>query len=715
MVVGGGLSGLTAAYELSRTPELRARFEVEVVQLGFRLGGKLASGRDRGRSGRNEEHGLHVWFGFYDNAFALAREVHERWKKPPDCPLRSFWDVVEPCSYAPFGRRLEDRYEAWTVLFPRNNARPGDALAVLPSTVALHLFDAIGQRIRMLRRDLDLAPEVLRRALPVDVWQRAVARRGTELALAAFDAVADAVRELLRNALRPVSGGLSPAATRTAYRLILGVSTALLPAIERATRANGAAREHIYYPLDFFFAILRALFDPRFGVAHDWNLDRLNHLELRDLLHACGMSRETSGEFVLIRGCYDAFFQFVDGDVARPDFEAGTALRIALRALLLYRGAAFWLFNVGVGEGLISPLYRVLRDQGVGFRFFHELVDVELAADRSQVERLWFVEQARPRGEYVPTFELGGLECWPTDPLWDQLHDGEALRAAGRDFEAPSRGSERERRVAWSAGQQFDEVVLALPLGALTERGGAPSPIGAMLARDPQLARLCEGINLVPSIAAQVWFDRSPHATGPEPRPAMLSWAYPWDIWADMSPTLAHEGWAGPHAPRATLYLCGTTTSRVPGCVDDGATKRAEISAATTALADQLELHGPAMFPPLRARDGSFDWDRLVGPPELRGRDRVAAQFVRVNVEPTDLCDGAATGNSALRLEADASGLENLVFCGTWTRTGINTTCVEAAVMAGMSAARVLARDARRPVADRFMQAPAQSRAEADR
>ena len=40
------MAGLVAAYELSRPPELRARYEVTVYQLGWRLGGKLASGRD---------------------------------------------------------------------------------------------------------------------------------------------------------------------------------------------------------------------------------------------------------------------------------------------------------------------------------------------------------------------------------------------------------------------------------------------------------------------------------------------------------------------------------------------------------------------------------------------------------------------------------------------------------------------------------------------
>ena len=45
-VLGGGVGGMTAAFELTATPELRERFDVTVYQLGWRIGGKGASGRN---------------------------------------------------------------------------------------------------------------------------------------------------------------------------------------------------------------------------------------------------------------------------------------------------------------------------------------------------------------------------------------------------------------------------------------------------------------------------------------------------------------------------------------------------------------------------------------------------------------------------------------------------------------------------------------------
>jgi uncharacterized protein with NAD-binding domain and iron-sulfur cluster len=65
-ILGGGAGSLAAAFELTATPELRERYDVTVYQLGWRLGGKGASGRRKVGDGaeRIEEHGLHVWFGF---------------------------------------------------------------------------------------------------------------------------------------------------------------------------------------------------------------------------------------------------------------------------------------------------------------------------------------------------------------------------------------------------------------------------------------------------------------------------------------------------------------------------------------------------------------------------------------------------------------------------------------------------------------------------
>jgi uncharacterized protein with NAD-binding domain and iron-sulfur cluster len=75
LVLGGGMAGISAAFRLSDTPDKRERFRVTLLQHGWRLGGKGATGRDAGQHQRIEEHGLHVWMGFYVHAFALVRDA----------------------------------------------------------------------------------------------------------------------------------------------------------------------------------------------------------------------------------------------------------------------------------------------------------------------------------------------------------------------------------------------------------------------------------------------------------------------------------------------------------------------------------------------------------------------------------------------------------------------------------------------------------------
>ena len=91
------MAGLCAAWRLSE-PGWQERFEsITVYQRGWRLGGKGAS--SRGVNGRIEEHGLHVWLGSYENAFALLRECYgelDRATTDPSAPIRTWIDAIVP-------------------------------------------------------------------------------------------------------------------------------------------------------------------------------------------------------------------------------------------------------------------------------------------------------------------------------------------------------------------------------------------------------------------------------------------------------------------------------------------------------------------------------------------------------------------------------------------------------------------------------------------
>ena len=73
-IIGGGVAAIAAAYAITQTPDWQKRYEITVYQMGWRLGGKGASGRNLAQGGRIEEHGLHIWAGFYHNAFRLMKD-----------------------------------------------------------------------------------------------------------------------------------------------------------------------------------------------------------------------------------------------------------------------------------------------------------------------------------------------------------------------------------------------------------------------------------------------------------------------------------------------------------------------------------------------------------------------------------------------------------------------------------------------------------------
>ncbi len=68
---------------LTRDPGWQEKFEITVYQLGWRLGGKAASGRQREDFDRSAEHGFHVLLGFYDNTFLAMLECYQELGRGP--------------------------------------------------------------------------------------------------------------------------------------------------------------------------------------------------------------------------------------------------------------------------------------------------------------------------------------------------------------------------------------------------------------------------------------------------------------------------------------------------------------------------------------------------------------------------------------------------------------------------------------------------------
>ena len=126
-ILGGGMAGLTAAWRLSE-PGWRDRFEsITVYQRGWRLGGKGAS--SRGNNDRIEEHGLHVWLGSYENAFALLRECYaelDRATTDPAAPIQTWDQAIVPADNPGLADQWGGGWLTWLGTHPRNEMLPGE-------------------------------------------------------------------------------------------------------------------------------------------------------------------------------------------------------------------------------------------------------------------------------------------------------------------------------------------------------------------------------------------------------------------------------------------------------------------------------------------------------------------------------------------------------------------------------------------------------------
>src|SRR5438067_1428488 len=124
-ILGGGAGAMAAAFFLSAQPGWRERYQITVYQQGWRLGGKGASGRNAQLGQRIEEHGLHIWFGHYANAFALMRAVYAELGRPPQAPLPPWDAAFRPQDYIALAEQRGDGWQPWNLVLPRRPGEPG--------------------------------------------------------------------------------------------------------------------------------------------------------------------------------------------------------------------------------------------------------------------------------------------------------------------------------------------------------------------------------------------------------------------------------------------------------------------------------------------------------------------------------------------------------------------------------------------------------------
>lgn len=699
-IIGGGCASITAAFELSR-PEHQGKYKVTVYQLGWRLGGKGASGR--GPNARIEEHGFHVWLGFYENAFRLMRECYaELGRDPHRCRVADWRDAFVPAPFIGLADQVgESSFDTLLLYFPPGEGFPGDPVSDNnPFTINSYMTrmaSVLRSMITSIRFKHDRRVEA-----PASTQEGLNAQASEQV-----DQLGQRIARLIRLGLLATSAGLIEALGLVEI-MFAGRGT-LPPEIVQLLEAIAAAARRqfeqlvrgdrdltlLWHGVDLgltcMLGIMRAglLSDPR-------GFDAINHYDFREWLRVNGAS-ESSINSPIVRCAYDIAFAYEDGDYRRPRHGAGVGLRGSLRLLFTYRGAVVWKMTAGMGDIVFAPLYEVLKKRGVGFEFFHRLERVKLseggpARGRSpHVESLVFDLQARVKGggEYQPLIDINGLPCWPSSPDYSQLVDDTRLERERWKFESHwdrRRSGTRTLRV----GRDFDAVVLGVGLGVI------PHVCRQLVERDPRWRDMVTHLKTVETQAFQLWMREDLETLGwDHPPGALTGFVQPFESWFDMRHLVSEEEWS--HEPKSIVYFCSTLRSpSAPGLSETDYPSRRAREVKANAI-HYLDNHIGCLWPNSRRNDGGFRWDLLIDPNEAgtaapisTDKSRFDSQFWIANVDPAERYSLSLPGTQQYRISPLDNTYDNLTIAGDWTACGLDSGCVESAVISGRLAAHAI-------------------------
>ena len=491
-ILGGGIGALTAAFELVeqdlKEKELRqkdlteedrkkSRHDITVYTLGWRLGGKALVGRDKHAGWRALEHGLHVWTGFYDNAFDLVQRLYARLGCPPD----EWREKFEGLNHFTAMEFVKDSWKPWLLQASSNALDPG--------------IDQTG----------DLAPLALLRQLLSWAEQSFV-----NSALAYYQTpIAQADMQQQIAAIWPAPGKIGFRTPLSAIGALLDRWPSDPKMITAKDRCSGielvtAFRNHVASAVanapkdDDEARRLRILYDLAAGLVHGLlsdevllgGFDAIDHYEWSDWMEKKNLCKPESLKSAVVRGCYDYVFGWVGGI---REVAAGVGTLALLRLLLTYKGSIFYSLREPMGDFLFAPLYGYLYERGVKFKFFHRLDALHLSKDGTEIEEIVLGRQVKlrnPGAEYQPLIDVPGksFKSWPTHPDYAQIENGDALKtydleSAWTDCPDAGKPLTLRRRSAGdqsSASGTFDLAILAVGFG------GLPSICGELSSRSSE-------------------------------------------------------------------------------------------------------------------------------------------------------------------------------------------------------------------------------------
>jgi uncharacterized protein with NAD-binding domain and iron-sulfur cluster len=645
LILGGGIASLTAAFYASEEGhEDVFPGGIHVYEMSARLGGKGASGRADSKAvkARIEEHGLHVWFGFYDNAFALLQKCHtyldareEKGKPRWATSLRNMEDSFRPCSRIALMDHDGSEWLPWAAEFPEDSTKrpwfprePGERTLGAPTELVVRavrmieafLFSLTG---RSFERDDHYATFLDPSLLPIPV------------ALPRLTWLSEALDQYL-NSTTAETGGLEV--------LSRGLAIVARLLYEARSRFDELLRQHdalrrSWYIVDLLLAAVRGLVDDGVLITGDYTL--IDDSELRAWLVLHGASEESVSCGFLKSIVYDLAFAYRGGNPDRPACSAATGAYGLLRVLLTYRGAIMWKMNAGMGEIVFAPIYEALIKRGVRFHFGHKVLQLDVDGNEERCRARSIVFEVRDCRKENGKLKRLSIESGPLAgylPYWDDI---------------PLRDGKLEKQVLLGP---HDMVVYGIPVDTIEE----------VVPRRPRRWDACvNGLSTVGTLALQLWLREPVHRYAPWAAPDISVGAYtePFDTWSDMK-VLAGERTPGGKPPvQSVAYFTNVKLPTIRNDRDLSLLVDAFVREGLTGLWPGFE---PGM---------------------------VLDRYWRMNDEPETRYTLSVPGSLQARLSPLDKSIVNVRPVGDWTRNSISAGCIEAAVISGMIATLALRPD----------------------
>lgn len=728
-VLGTGVGNMAAVFYLTNYTGWEEDWDIDVYQYGWRMGGRAASGRTMSdaKGSRVLEHGLHILFGWYNNAFMWVQDLYRAWQPPADSPIKTFQDAFQPScgggcylhrankdpEYRPIADAGVSCGENWAA--KNFSEAPGYPR---PAPTPWALFVELVYRLR------DLFPEEHGAyAAPIQAVFAAVQPAGE-----GPGSVGSPRRAALLSRLRAFQSAVAAD--------LAALAEGKLSEEELAAKIGRTGYEHAGYgdprvgykptPADLALLATRvASVTGAMGVgiiADDVTGKGFNQLNDETLLewlarHGSNLPLDRNDA---MRTFQDTVFGYVGGMLSKPNFAAGTAIRGTMYNMgTMYppptepipgsNKGPLMRFQAGMGEIFMSPSYQVLKQRGVKFHFFHKVTDLR-STDGTTVDAIDIDVQATVKAgsaEYEPLFPVKSFPVWPDlstpkecdgcDRFFDQLEEADALKAGNVNLESWYSGWSGKTKTL-KLGQDFDMVLNGITNGALRHVSKD------LAAKNEAWRNWTSTTKVVATQTLQMWVYNTTYELGygkqvpaggnPSGGEATIGGGpEPFDTWADFS-----------HLVRVETENATGNGGVAAGCHHflspiefdgDGDVDFSDTSVPSTQFARAYAGAVKFVENDIKNILPNWDYSSMVAPVGVTGQDRLKHQYWRTNYEPGDLYVLSVAGSMKYRptpfkyreVQDGAQPFSNMALAGDHVNNGLSDGCAESATTGGVMAA----------------------------